>query len=91
MAEAERMNPREREDLRRRGEPRRADAGLRSFGPRIGGAVMCPRCEGGGYVLGRCLDRSSQPYAAKELINQPVKCPVCNGEGLDPNAIGEDF
>lgn len=67
----------------------RADARLRSFGTRIGDAVMCPRCDGGGWVVGRglCSTAPLNPYAAKELVTQPVKCGYCNGEGLDPNAL----
>jgi hypothetical protein len=65
----------------------RADNGLRRFGLRIGDAVMCPRCDGGGYVVGRALS----PVAGMDqvrLTEQPVKCPTCKGEGLDPDVHG---
>jgi len=84
------MNPREEENRRiwALGELRRADRGLRVFGERIGHAVMCPRCNGDGVVLGRAGSRpiSANPYEETVLVAQPVPCPTCNGEGLDPNA-----
>lgn len=84
------MSPREEENRRiwALGEPRRADRGLRVFGERIGHAVMCPRCGGDGVVVGRELASADprNPYSRKVLVTQPVPCPTCNGEGLDPQA-----
>lgn len=65
----------------------RADERLRDLGPRVGDAVMCPKCEGGGYVMGRALGYRPN-HARKELIVQPVTCPACKGEGLDPMMFG---
>lgn len=67
----------------------RADARLRSFGPRVGDAVMCPRCEGGGWIAERAMAASTQAYGRREMLLQPVKCPVCKGEGLDPHWVAE--
>jgi len=67
----------------------RADARLRSFGPREGDAVMCPRCGGGGWIAERAPAYSARVYGGKTMMLQPVKCPVCKGEGLDPEWIEE--
>ena len=52
----------------------RADRGLRTFGRRVGDAIMCVACDGAGYVPGRF---------------EPVKCSDCGGEGLDSEAMRE--
>lgn len=65
----------------------RADARLRPFGRREGDAVMCPRCDGAGVILGREMHWSKgRALEAGHLIPAPVKCTVCGGDGLDPNA-----
>lgn len=85
MAEYERVAVPERDSLWKRGPESRADAGLRKFGPRIGDAVMCPKCEGSGVVKGREMHwYQGRTYGAGQLIDAPVKCPTCGGEGLDP-------
>jgi len=67
----------------------RADARLRSFGPRVGDAVMCPRCDGGGWIAERARAQIERAYGGGAMVLQPVKCPVCKGEGLDPEWIKE--
>jgi predicted Zn-ribbon and HTH transcriptional regulator len=64
----------------------RADAGLRRFGRKVGEATMCPRCDGGGYVVGRAFGRTLK--GRLEMMDDPVKCPTCKGEGLDPDVHG---
>lgn len=79
------MNPREEENRRTwaAGEPSRADAGLRQP------FQICPRCDGGGYILGRVRAPPSpeNPYACGVWVDDPVKCDRCNGEGLDPASV----
>lgn len=69
-----------------RDDLRRADAGLRKFGEQIGDATMCTKCHGAGVVKGRELHwPRGRSYGGSHLIDTPVKCPDCRGEGLDPN------
>lgn len=83
MAEAERMNPRERSSSWREGEPSRADAGLRRFDwPDETSVPVCGDCHGSGYVPTLGWHREG---AAIRPVTEPVKCPTCRGEGLAPN------
>jgi hypothetical protein len=62
----------------------RADRGLRTFAKIvIGDAVMCPQCDGGGYVVRPAVSVTARVARPAE----PVTCPTCNGEGLDPHNL----
>ena len=74
MATRQDIGASERAALWAAGPAKRADAKLRSFGRREGDATMCPRCDGDGVIL--CRGR---------FTIEPMKCPDCGGEGLDPN------
>lgn len=61
----------------RAGDPSRADANIRLHPPRReGDASFCRRCDGDGVIL---------KYQARSMMQEPVRCPDCGGEGLDPN------
>jgi len=59
----------------------RADLKLRSFGRRVGGATMCPTCDGDGFTLRRTGGSNLEP------VIEPFRCYDCGGEGLDPRNL----
>lgn len=63
-----------------RAAPAGAVQSLRTAPRRIGDAVICGTCDGDGLVI-----VAAGWWGLDTKLLEPMKCPDCGGEGLDPS------